>query len=284
MQNVLLAWFSVNGTTTAIAERITAGLKKAGCTVTPVRIGKEKPPDLAAFDTVGIGTPTYIFRPPFVVTDFLRALPDLTGKESFVFVLHGTDRGACANRVRKALARKRAKDLGFFHSFGPDVFNGYLRRGVLFSPDTPTAGELDAAERFGASLAERGPAGARVPEPMDGPTHLMFVIERLSSSRALTRLLWSHAFRADKRCDGCGVCIAACPMRNITAQPDARPRWGSDCLMCMTCELRCPKDAIHSPFDWPLFAPFMKYNIRKGHRDGLSSARVTHAGGVTQRL
>ncbi|HET6485772.1 MAG TPA: EFR1 family ferrodoxin [Spirochaetia bacterium] len=252
MQNVLLAWFSVNGTTTAIAERIAAGLAKAGCAVTPIRIGKEKPPDLAAFDTVGIGTPTYVFRPPFVVTDFLRSLPDLTGKQSFAFVLHGTDRGACANQVRKTLARKHARDLGLYHSFGSDLFNGYLRRGVLFSPDTPRAQDLDAAERFGTSLAERGPGGARVPEPMDGPTHLIYAIERLSASRALTGLLWSRAFHADERCDNCGVCIAACPMHNITAQKDARPRWETHCLL--------------------------------GERDGIPFVRVTHSGGVTRRL
>ena len=284
MRNVLIAWFSVNGTTTAIAERIAVGLQKAGCSVTPCRIGSQKPPDVAPFDLVGIGTPTYFFRPPFVVTDFLRSLPDLRGKRSFAFVLHGTDRGACANRVRKALVRKNAVDLGLFHSYGPDIVDGFLRRGVLFSPDTPTARDLDAAEQFGTSLTERGPGGARVPEPMDGPTHFMYAIERLFANRALARLLWSRRFHADDRCDACGVCVSACPVHNIESRNGDRPRWGNQCLLCVTCELRCPKDAIHSPFDWPVFAPFATYDIRKSERDGIPFARVTHCGGVTRRL
>ncbi len=282
MKNVLIAFFSQTGTTSAVAERIATGLRKAGCSVTLFKIGRTKPPDLAPFDTIGIGSPTYVFRPPFVVTDFLRSLPTLAGKRSFVFVLHGTDRGACGNRIRKLLAGKSATDLGYFHCRGADINYGYLKLGHLFSPDSPTAKELEAAERFGTELPRRA-LGTTPTEPLDPMTHFLFAVERILNSRFLMKLAWSRTFHADGRCNHCGICIDSCPTGNIKRREGSSPQWGKECLLCVTCELRCPQDAIHSVFDGWLATALMTYNIRKGVRDRIPFALVTHSGGTTTR-
>lgn len=283
MQNVLIASFSQKGTTSAVSERIAAGLRKAGCEVSSLRIGRDKTPDLSRFDTVGVGTPAYVFRPPYVVTDFLRSLPDLTHKSFFAFVLHGTVQGACGNRVRSFLARKNAIEIGYFDCYGADYFIGYLKRGYLFSPDAPAPEDLEAAERFGADLPRRARDGANVPEPLDPATPFWFGVERMLTARLFTRLVYGTAIHADKRCDNCGVCIAACPTHNIVQREGRTPRWGRNCLLCATCELRCPRDAVHTPYDWRAFAPLLTYNVRRGVREKIPFAMVTHAGGVTRR-
>ena len=56
---------------------------------------------------------------------------------------------------------------------------------------------------------------------------------------------------------------------------------GTKCLLCGSCELVCPKDAIRSVLDWPVFAPFMYYNIRRSKKNGIPFVNVRHSGGKT---
>ena len=284
MPDALIATFSQTGTTTQVAERIATGLRAAGWQVDLHDITPGAVPDLNGYDLLGIGTPTYFFRPPFVVQDFVHALPKLEGKPSFVFVLCGVHQGACGNQIRARLRAKGAKDVGYFCCFGADYWMGYVKRGILFSPDSPTEGELAAAEAFGGTIAKRCDSTASGIDPYDGPTPFMYAIERTSVIRPFARLLYSKLFRADDNCNGCGVCIKKCPVGNITATVDGKPRWHSNCILCVTCELACPKEAIYSPFDCALFAPFMSYNIQKGIKMGHPYARVEHTRGKTHRV
>ncbi|MGC9350322.1 MAG: EFR1 family ferrodoxin [Anaerolineae bacterium] len=284
MPNALIAKFSQTGSTTKVAERIAQGLASAGWQVDLHDITPNGVPDLKGYDLVGIGSPTYFYRPPFVVQDFVRALPDLDGVGSFVFVLHGTHRGAAGNRIRAQLRAKNATDLGYFHSFGADYWLGYVKRGYLFSPDSPTEDELSAAEAFGETVASRCDADHPTVEPFDGPTPLVYGIERFLTERPFAKLVYSKTFRADGNCTRCGICIAKCSVGNITPGPNGEPQWHSKCLLCATCELACPQDAVHAAFDWFIFAPFMNYNIRKALKTPYPYAKVEHAHGRTRRV
>ena len=44
-------------------------------------------------------------------------------------------------------------------------------------------------------------------------------------------------------CIGCGQCIHACPLKNISLV-DSRPIWDKHCTQCMACISICPKAAI----------------------------------------
>jgi flavodoxin/NAD-dependent dihydropyrimidine dehydrogenase PreA subunit len=284
MRKVLVAWFSQRGTTSAVAERISAGLMAAGCEVARLEIGKGVTPDLAQFDAIGIGSPAYVYRPPFAVTDFVRTLPDLAGKPTFAFVLHGTWQGAAGNRIRRMLAAKNGRDIGYFHCFGADYFVGYLKRGYLFSPDSPTAEELEAAHRFGLSLPGRASQHAPEVEPFDPPTGFWYAFERMLGSHLLARLVLGVTIHADGSCDSCGVCVAACPTHNIELREGKRPKWGRNCLLCVSCELKCPRDAVHSPYDWAVFKPLMSYNVRQALRGPFEVAKVSHSAGASKRI
>ncbi len=284
MTKVLIATFTQAGSTKKIAEQIAKGLSSSDWEITHFNLSEKQVPETDDYDIIGIGTPTYFFNPPFIVKDFVNNLRNLQGKSSFVFVLHGTHRGDCGNWIRRKLKSKDTKDLGYFTSYGADYWLGYIKRGVMFSPDSPTKDELTSAEKFGEKVAAAFTAPNPEVAPFDPSTPLMYGLERMLVARPFAKLMYSKTFSANKNCDNCGICIEKCPVQNITEKSNGKPKWHSNCMLCATCELTCPKDAVHSAFDWLIFAPFMNYNIRASKNKNIPYANVEHSGGNTRLI
>ena len=80
-------------------------------------------------------------------------------------------------------------------------------------------------------------------------------ISSVSSSVALAALLSAltpsfyrffvkaDAFRTTDACTGCGVCVRACMLNNVSLT-DGRPVWRKNCTHCMACICGCPQKAI----------------------------------------
>lgn len=286
MSKALVVYFTQGGTTARVAEAMAIGLRSAGYQFDLHNLSEGQPPGPAGYDLLGIGSPTYYYRPPFNVTDYVNGLPDLAGLPAFVFVLHGTYRGDGGNALRRALARKGAQEVGYFHCRGGNYFVGYLKEGYLFSPDHPTEEELAQAEAFGREVAGRA-AGQAYARPGDDPAPAaIYRWERFMVNRWLVEKMYSRLFRVNKdKCTACGLCIQECPTGNIAEDKEGRPVWGRDCLGCLYCEMNCPEEAITSPASWPLFTSFMKYNVRHASQDpSLDYVRVKHSQGRTERV
>jgi len=267
MTRCLLVYFSQSGTTAQVAENIASGLRAEGCEADLCNINGQQPPDVRGYDVLGFGLPVYYFRPPSIVTNYLKNLPGLDGMPAFVFVMHGTYRFDTGNTIRRILTTKGARDVGYFHAHGHDLFVGYLKEGYLFSPEHPSDAELAEAEAFGHDVAAhvRGEHYTRPEEDRMPP--LMYRLERSITGPWFVNNLYSRLFRVDKeKCTACGLCIKVCPMENISEGNDRYPVWGRNCLFCFTCELTCPEQAITHPVRDFLFRPVMMYNTRMAAR------------------
>jgi len=284
MPKSLIVFFSQGGTTTRIAESIAEGLRAAKYEVHLHNMKDGQPPDPRNYDILGIGSPTYYFRPPFNVIEYLNSLPDLVGKPFFAFVLHGTYCGDAGNIIRRAMERKGAREIGYSRCYGADYFLGYLKRGYLFSPHHPQAKDAARAELFGREVAAYHAGKPYVKPEYDASPSIIYRFERFLVNRFMirqmySRLIWVNA----KTCSACGLCMKLCPTRNISADKKGRPIWGRDCLLCFTCEMKCPLNAINSPITWLLFWPFMIYNTLHAARDpSLDRVLVVHRNGHTK--
>lgn len=284
MARSLIVYFSQGGATARVAEAIAAGLRSAECDADLVNMNDGQPPGIDGYGLLGIGLPVYIFRPPFKVIDYLESLPELAGLPFFVFLLYGTHPGYAGTAARRTLARKGGKEVGYFKAKGADFFLGYLKRGFLFSPDHPTPLELDAAQEFGGAVSKRG-IGDAYPRPEeDQPPAAVYRLEHLLTSRWLVKYLYSRLFHVKaEACTSCGVCMKVCPAGNISADGKGRPLWGRNCLLCLYCEMKCPTEAILSPVSWPLFTPFIAYNVSRARIDpSIGHARVIQKKGRTR--
>jgi flavodoxin/Pyruvate/2-oxoacid:ferredoxin oxidoreductase delta subunit len=286
MPRSLVVYFSQGGTTARVAESIAAGLRAMEWQVTLCNLKDTKPPAFDGYDLLGIGAPAYYYRAPFKVMDYLNNLPRLDGLPTLVFVLYGTYMGDTGNAIRRVLSRKGAREVGYFHCYGADFYLPYLKQGYLFSPDHPTAEELSRAESFGREAAGRIASHEYARAKEDPSPAIMYRLERFLTNRWLTKQVWSRLFRVDdKRCTSCGLCINLCPTGNIIEGKQGRPTLGRKCLLCLTCEMECPEEAITSPPTGPLFRPFVIYNVRHASRDpSLEHVRVKHSQGRTRRV
>ncbi len=268
MAKCLIVYFSQGGTTAQVAERIAGGLRGEGYSVELSRLGRGGRPQVDGYDMLGIGTPVYYYRPPFIVSDFLSNLGELHGLPAFVFLLHGTYAWETGRVVRHALSDKGARVIGGFRSYGIDLWVGYLNEGYVFSPGHPSEAELAGAEAFGREVAVQAGVGGFAGSDDDADAPLVYRIERLVTNRWLATNVYSRLFRVDKNlCNSCGLCVEQCPTGNISMAGDGGLRWGRNCLLCLTCEMKCPTRAITSPASWRLFRPIAKYNARCASRD-----------------
>jgi Fe-S-cluster-containing hydrogenase component 2 len=155
-------------------------------------------------------------------------------------------------------------------------------------PTGPTAEELAQAEAFGQEVATRAASQEYARPAEDAPPGAIYRLERFFMNRWLVEQVYSRLFRLNKdRCAvDCELCVQGCPTGNITKNEEGHPVWGRNCLFCLYCELHCPQDAITSAMDWPIFAPFLKYNIGRATRNPALEdyVRVKHSQGWTQRL
>lgn len=286
MPKTLITYFSQGGTTEKVARGIGEGLVGKGHDVDFHTMNSGETPDLGGVEALGVGLPVYYYRPPFRVMDVLAALPDLNGLPFFVFVLHGTLHGDAGTVVRKVLREKGGREVGYFVTKGADYFYGYLKRGYLFSPENPTPLDLEGARSFGENVAARVAAGETVEASEDAPPPWVYRMERFLSNRWFTKWMYSRMFRVRKDdCVACGLCAKRCPMGNITLDENGHPVWGTNCLLCLYCEMKCPNEAIVSPVSLPLFSPIMTYNVWKARTDAaVDHVRVVHEKGRTRKL
>ncbi len=286
MTSCLMVYFSNGGTTDRVARSIAAGLSDMGCRVDLFNIKDDKPRTLDGYEILGIGSPVYYYRPTFNILDYLKELPDLKDKAFFSFILYGTYSYDALHKMEHILYSKGARGLGSFQCFGEDYFLGYLKRGVLFSPNHPSERELIEASVFGRDVSNCYKANGPVKIEKQRGAPLIYAMERFFLNQWLTKNFYSRLFKVDRAsCTSCGICMEECPVNNIADAKNGQPLWGNKCILCLACEYKCPENAISSPLNLPVFVPFMNYNVRQASADPeIENVRVKYSRDIIERI
>ena len=182
-------------------------------------------------------TPTYGWRMPHIVSDWL-AKTKLTGSKEIYFAMTcGGNIGNAGKYLKKLCADKGLQYRGCMQIVMPE---NYI---AIFSAPAPE----EAEKTIRAAQSAIDAAAAAIGKHQAIPETKVSGLGRLSSGvvNDLFYPLFVHAkkFRVTDACVSCGKCVKLCPTKNIKLK-DGRPVWKDRCTHCMACICRCPAEAI----------------------------------------
>ncbi len=228
--------FSGTGNSRYVAKRLSEAI---GDNITDLNV-RIKNKDYSSIDVNGnliIVTPTYAWRVPHVVFDFLDKTT-LHGVKNVWFVMTcGGEIGDAAKYNIRFCDKNRFCYMGTFGIVMPE---NYI---AMF--DAP---EKTEAERIVKNAEPKiDTAISYISENKAFPMPRRNLYDRFMSD-GVNGIFYkfcvkSKAFAAGNKCVGCGKCVSLCPLGNITLI-NGKPVWGDNCTHCMACICYCPTEAI----------------------------------------
>ena len=232
----MILYFSGTGNSKYVAKRIADALGDEILNLND-RIKASDTLSVETDERLIVVTPTYAWRIPRVVCDWLRKTELRGAKRSWFVMTCGSEIGNADKYNRELCTEKRLSCMGTAQIVMPE---NYI---AMFSaPQADEAREIVAKTEPNidcviASIQSNQPfAPTRnnlYDRFMSGPVNLIFY----------KFCVKADAFTVSDTCIGCGQCAKRCPMNNVTLK-DGKPVWGKNCTHCMACICYCPVSAI----------------------------------------
>lgn len=260
---VLIIYFSQTGGTKKIAEKIKEGIKKSSNDCDIVGIKQASSKDLNKYKIIGIGAPTFYFREPVNVRNFIQEMEEVKGKHIFLFCTHGSIIGNTFYHMSEGLSKKGYLVIGTFDSYSESSIQYYPK--IMHTANHPDEIEVNEATQFGESICD---ISVRIQK---GESSLIPEFELIDdtwwarSSKTLTLGLlrkFNPKFEINiVKCTKCLTCQNNCPADAINVEVDPPEIQTEGCIYCLYCEKSCPEGAIDA--DWNPMRAGARGNLKK---------------------
>ena len=232
----MVLYFTGTGNSRYVAERIAGALGDELLSMNDrIKAGDTLP--VASGERLVIVTPTYAWRIPRIVWDWLAETDFPCGAQAWFVMTCGSEIGNAAQYSRALCQEKQLTYMGTAQIIMPEnyiaMFNAPQAEEArqIVARAEPDIDRVISAIRAGQEFAL--PRNNLYDRFMSGPVNPIFY----------SFFVKANAFGVGDSCTGCGQCARLCPMNNITIQ-NGKPVWGGDCTHCMACICRCPAQAI----------------------------------------
>lgn len=233
----MIIYFSGTGNSGYIAKR-TAQIIGAEAVDLFERIrNKDYSPIDANGETLTVCAPTYAWRIPHILTDYLKKTPIENCRGIYFLMTCGDDIGNAEKYLSKLCGQIDKEYMGCAYFRMPE---NYI---AMFTAPNDGQAEriIEKSEKKITETAEAVARGEKLPRVA------VNTVGRLKSGIVNTAFyalcVKADKFYATEKCVSCGKCEKLCPLSNITVT-DGKPVWGKDCTHCMACICRCPAEAI----------------------------------------
>lgn len=184
-----------------------------------------------------ICVPTYAWRIPSVVTEFLKKA-ELKGSKDIYFVMTCGGQIGKAEKYNKALCEKIGKT--YKGTVKVKMAENYL---AMFEV-TDEKEEEELMKEADVTLqraSEKIASGENLSQVKEGAIGI--ILSGVVNDMFNKYYLKDDAFTVSDNCTSCSLCEKKCPLGNILIK-DGKPEWQGNCTHCMACISYCPVQAI----------------------------------------
>lgn len=248
MASALIHYFSGTGNTARVVRLVAGGLERGGYRVDILNIEEGKHGN-GVYDLHIFAFPVYAMAAPAVMLRYIRQCGPGNGAKAGVIAVWGELdtsgkvpgwEGQALEHVKRMLRRR-----GYAPCFTDGVGYPESFAAVFTAPPVEaqvkivTRGEARVEEMVGRLIAQTG-SFRRCTLPNQIWSRLVFYLYTIFGRRVMGKI-----YVADHRCNGCGKCVRACPVKSIR-MVGRQPRWNFACEGCQRCINLCPESAIQS--------------------------------------
>jgi flavodoxin/ferredoxin len=255
-------YFSQTGGTEKIAFKIQEGILNSDNNCDIIEMKKTENVNLNEYDLIGIGTPTFYYREPINVKNFIQKMQKEDGKHCFIFCTHGSVIGNTFYYMQEELSKKGYIVIGNFDSYSASSLQFYPK--IMHTIKHPDEIELQEALDFGKNIYN---VSLRV---KNGEIDLIPKFNLIDDtwwakqSKTLTLDILRRIFPKfeinEDICTKCFTCQENCPTDAIDIEAEPPEIQKESCIFCGYCEKSCPEGAIET--DWKLMRVGSKGNLR----------------------
>ena len=257
----LLIFYSGTGNTKYLTDKLKIKLEVEGFEVDVYRINplKLETLDLSNYSLIGIGYPIYGFNLPGIVHKFFKKQKFIKGQRVFVYKDSGETYSAndsSSLALKHILKRQKTNFTNEYHFVMP--YNIHFR-----FEENLVKEMLDMDEKLMAILVKE------IKDNIPNVKKYKFINNLINYPLRLTYIggnINVLFYKVDtNKCIKCGLCIKGCQTNNIYFDKDGKVKFHHKCIMCMSCTLNCPKDAIRMGLfnSWRVNKPYNFEEIEK---------------------
>jgi ferredoxin/flavodoxin len=262
-KRALILCYSQTGLTSRYGKLIACTLKEKGLTADLADMRHFDKKLLMDYDLIIVGSPVFYYDIPSNVSDWLTAMPKITGTPMAAFVSFGGPEGNQHNALCRTL--RLLGDAGGV-AVGMDAFRSIpayptptwdsvnQRSGEHF----PNEATYDQVRRFAGQILVRVSRGEAV--TYESKIAVREVLRMLPLVWLNKKAINKHTVDAAK-CIGCQTCVKKCPVAAI--HPEKQFVDQEKCLACFGCLNNCPAGAVVMEYRGKRLYGFPEYLRRR---------------------
>lgn len=234
----MILYFTGTGNSRYVARKISEEINDEVVSINQL-IKQESKDELISINKPFIFVcPTYAWRLPKVVTEFIRKTKFSGSNKVYFIMTCGEDTAKAINYIQKLCDDKGWELKGMAEIKMPE---NYI---ALFPiPDKETSKKIIQESdkliyKISSDIRNENNFNIIAPSGLNGT-----IKSGITNIAFYKFIVHAKGFYSTNQCIGCGKCVNLCPLNNISLKNE-KPTWKNKCTHCMACICGCPTKAI----------------------------------------